>query len=934
MNDSRAPRHHGDRVWGIVAALALVAGLTAGLPAKAVALDEPVSVPVAVGPRVTTVHAASGTAILAGATGDTMLSTNSGKTWVRSAFQTSDPADYVASGKAVWVAGASATVLDLKTNRVSAHKLGETARAVNATKAVIGNNGSGYYLVNLNGSGSPVYLALDANLPKPKGVAKTEKSFLLGAKALAEVTRYYKSSASSTPDYVDVDRVNLSGTPYKLPFRITGKVLHLGFRGTTLEYALRESKAVQWCTRTVNSSKPKCKEIATVKKSDQVSVAKLGKLVGLTVNGKLHLYEGGKLREVRVSGTAPAFITVGDATRPLVRTWRGNTGSTYQVAKAAKKAKTQKAKRLFADFHGPAAPSNLDLNQLRMVGSDTRYNLTGWQRPITATSIGAETRVAKVKQPKVSAGRMAYVQDGKLVRLDGGVVRSRVSGVTALKELSGPYALATVGGKSRVVLPSGKSYGSNAAAVFGSRVLELNADRTGGKVVDTANGNRLVATLPGLGGYQVASAHMWGDKVVLGLERGAFSITRIFNVATEGLGSTCSDSYPVAVGDEFAVVLDVGSNQFKVWNFAVPCTNSAVPVLKAARTSISPAVDGTLVAYSTGAQLRLQEVSELEGVGQGSPRVLSLSTTQVYNVNGIYWTLGLDATAPLTGGSITITGNGRTRTIPVKPSPDGSVRGFDSEYQGWDGLDDNGVMVPDGNYRWTFNADSTLNGQPLRAIDGRSLVTGTVRVTSEPLPKITVTTPKVSDTTPAVGQQLSVSTSGWGPSGLTYKYQWYVGSKAIPGATGSSYVVAASNYKQKLKVKVTASCPGRPSGLPKACTGYQRNSKTSAETKKVATGKFKAVTPKVSDTTPAVGQRLTVATGKWAKTPIEVRYSYKWYLVNAKGKAKAVSGKRGEAATYVVKAADKGSRLKVKVTAKSSHIKTASKTSATTKKVK
>ncbi len=74
-----------------------------------------------------------------------------------------------------------------------------------------------------------------------------------------------------------------------------------------------------------------------------------------------------------------------------------------------------------------------------------------------------------------------------------------------------------------------------------------------------------------------------------------------------------------------------------------------------------------------------------------------------------------------------------------------------------------------------------------------------------------------------VGATLRVSAGSWRPSPVTLRYQWYVGSTAIKGATKSSYKVPTKYKGKKIRVRVNGS---------KA--GYTAVNKYSSYTKKVA----------------------------------------------------------------------------------------------------
>jgi hypothetical protein len=66
-----------------------------------------------------------------------------------------------------------------------------------------------------------------------------------------------------------------------------------------------------------------------------------------------------------------------------------------------------------------------------------------------------------------------------------------------------------------------------------------------------------------------------------------------------------------------------------------------------------------------------------------------------------------------------------------------------------------------------------------------------------------LSSPEVSGT-PAVGQILSCSTGSWGNSPTSYAYQWLRDFEPIPGATSSSYTVAAGDVGHGLACQVTA----------------------------------------------------------------------------------------------------------------------------------
>lgn len=196
-----------------------------------------------------------------------------------------------------------------------------------------------------------------------------------------------------------------------------------------------------------------------------------------------------------------------------------------------------------------------------------------------------------------------------------------------------------------------------------------------------------------------------------------------------------------------------------------------------------------------------------------------------------------------------------------------------------------------------------------------ALVTGlVVAPTAAAATTVVGSTPKISDTTPQVGQTLTAKPGAWTPADVTLSYQWYRGTTKIAGAVASTYDVAPADLGLKLKVLVTGSMDG-----------YTSASKYSAVTSTVAKGAFTTKpAPTISVPNPVVGTVLDVTVGAWAPTP--TTFSYQWYRVSSSGSASTISG--ATASTYLVKAADKSYRLKVKVTAQRSGFASASMTSS------
>jgi hypothetical protein len=159
-------------------------------------------------------------------------------------------------------------------------------------------------------------------------------------------------------------------------------------------------------------------------------------------------------------------------------------------------------------------------------------------------------------------------------------------------------------------------------------------------------------------------------------------------------------------------------------------------------------------------------------------------------------------------------------------------------------------------------------------------------------------------------------TGTWGPTPVTFKYQWYRAGAAISGATSSTYTLTTSSLNKAIKVKVTGSK-----------TGYTSVGFSSAETVPVAKGDFtSAPTPTISGTL-AVGSKLTAAHGTWAPST-SLTYKYQWYRAASGGDPVAISG--ATTSTHTLVSADASDTITVTVTVSKTDYNTTAKTSAPT----
>ena len=162
--------------------------------------------------------------------------------------------------------------------------------------------------------------------------------------------------------------------------------------------------------------------------------------------------------------------------------------------------------------------------------------------------------------------------------------------------------------------------------------------------------------------------------------------------------------------------------------------------------------------------------------------------------------------------------------------------------------------------------------------------------------------------TPKVGETLTADPGSWAPSNVNFAYQWLANNVAITGATSSTYVPVAGDVGKAIRVRVTASR-----------TNYTSANATSAQTAAVTVGTItNSVAPTISGN-PTVGTTLTANPGTWA--PSGVAFAYQWLANDV-----AIAG--ATAATYVVKSADVGKTIKVRVTGSKAGYTSLAKTSA------
>lgn len=223
-----------------------------------------------------------------------------------------------------------------------------------------------------------------------------------------------------------------------------------------------------------------------------------------------------------------------------------------------------------------------------------------------------------------------------------------------------------------------------------------------------------------------------------------------------------------------------------------------------------------------------------------------------------------------------------------------------------------GYPLSGGIYRAALQQDGVFTTSAGTQITVASIASGfsSADIDIDLIDPLTATpTPKISGTA-RVGSKLTAKPGSWGPAPVTLKYQWLRNGKAIKGATKSTYTLKAADRARKISVRVA--------GLK---SGYTGASKTSAATKTVAAGRFKAAKPKIVGVK-KVGKTLRVKPGSWSP---KAKMNYRW-LRNGK----AIKG--ATKSTYRLTSKDRGKRISVRVVgSKSGYAKTVKLSSKTVK---
>ena len=188
---------------------------------------------------------------------------------------------------------------------------------------------------------------------------------------------------------------------------------------------------------------------------------------------------------------------------------------------------------------------------------------------------------------------------------------------------------------------------------------------------------------------------------------------------------------------------------------------------------------------------------------------------------------------------------------------------------------------------------------------GTSGTLGGVSAPSAPtlltLPPVNTSPPTISGT-PQQGQTLTASTGSWLDDPTAYAYQWQdcgtLTCSDISGATGSSYMLQASDVGSTIDVVVTASNAGGALPATSSRTGTVQSLPAPTDSS----------LPTITGTAQQ-GQTLTASHGAWTGSPTS--YAYQWQ--DCSSSCSNISGATGT--TYALQSSDVGDTIDVVVTA-------------------
>lgn len=179
------------------------------------------------------------------------------------------------------------------------------------------------------------------------------------------------------------------------------------------------------------------------------------------------------------------------------------------------------------------------------------------------------------------------------------------------------------------------------------------------------------------------------------------------------------------------------------------------------------------------------------------------------------------------------------------------------------------------------------------------------RLDPSPAPQITGT--------PVVDGYLVAAPGTWGPAPVSFAWQWLRDGEPIRGATDSSYRLTVGDFEHRIRVRAVAES-----------AYFTSVTRTSAPSERVGPGTLTRTPVPLYHGVAQVGERITALPKEWGPGRVDLRYQ--WF----RGRDEIRGATQVD---YVATAADRGKRLRVRVTGSRVGYRTASMMSGFTGQV-
>lgn len=416
------------------------------------------------------------------------------------------------------------------------------------------------------------------------------------------------------------------------------------------------------------------------------------------------LIEGGRVTTIALPQGTVSWVGEGsgDPSRPLLRTVdaRGEPHH-LRVDEQGRTTEWITVPRV------PASVASLALTPTTLLGTWVADARTGvWVRPLTGQGLGEATWLPGRAVDAASAARWLIWRDAsRRAVYDNGVRVGSSDGEPT--SFSGPYLV--VDGSARRI-NGARQAATRVEAVFGSLVAEQRATQAKAYSVgirDLADPSLKPVVVKLNDAPELYNRVMlWGDWVGSTVARDSPHGSRDVKYETvlvnhrtgrrltrPGMLWQLGDGYGVLQVARENAEPDAFDSELAIWN----TSTDELTRLGPGTSPLAFAAVGDRIAYTTQSELIVRAV---RGAAAGQPRLLGVMASG-RAVTASPWRADLDATKPLASGSLSISnGDGLVvRSLATPAAPAGSLRGLS-----WDGLDDAGLPLPKGTYRWTLIA--------------------------------------------------------------------------------------------------------------------------------------------------------------------------------------------------------------------------------------